>query len=158
MIHFGGFSPEEGVTLMSEQENTRIAEKFFEALNAHDLSRTKPLEAANYKSKAPGAPDAMDAEQSRAYTQGFITAFPDLNFELTQKIAQGEYVVINWIGRGTHNGNLRTPTGGTIPPTGKKAAVHGSTTYQITNGKVVRSWIFWDMVSLLSQLGLMPPM
>ena len=143
---------------MSVQENTSIAEKFFEAINAHDLNRTKPLEAPNYKSKATGFPDAMDADQARAYTQGFITAFPDLNFEISQKIAQGDFVVFNWIARGAHTGNLRTPTGSMIPPTGKKAAVHGSTTYEIKNGKAVRSWIFWDMVTLLTQLGLMPGM
>lgn len=143
---------------MTEEENTRIAEKFFKAINAHDLDRTKPLEAPNYKVKAPGAPEVMDADEARAYTQGFITAFPDLKFELTDKIAQGEFVVINWIARGTNTGNMRTPSGSIIPPTGKKAAVHGSTTYQIKNGKAVRSWIFWDMVTLLTQLGLMPVM
>jgi steroid delta-isomerase-like uncharacterized protein len=143
---------------MSEQENTRIAEKFFSAFNAHDLSQTKALEAPNYKAKAPGSPEAMTGDESRAYNQGFLTAFPDLNFELTEKIAQGDFVVINWIARGTHNGNMRTPAGGTIPPTHKKAAVHGSTTFEIKNGKAVRSWVFWDMVTLLTQLGLMPAM
>lgn len=143
---------------MAEQENTQIAKKFFKAFNDHDLNQTKALEAPNYKTKAPGAPEAMDGDQSRAYNQGFITAFPDLNFELTDKIAQDDFVVINWIARGTHTGNLRTPTGSVIPPTGKKAAVHGSTTFEIKNGKAVRSWVFWDMVTLLTQLGLMPGM
>jgi steroid delta-isomerase-like uncharacterized protein len=143
---------------MTEQENTNTAEKFFKAINAHDLERMKPFEAPNYKVKAPGAPEAMDADEARAYTQGFITAFPDLKFELTDKVAQGDFVVINWIARGTNTGNLRTPAGNLIPPTGKKSAVHGSTTYEFKNGKAIRSWIFWDMVTLLTQLGLMPPM
>ena len=143
---------------MAEQENLQIAKKFFQAFNAHDLSQTKALEAPNYKSKAPGAAEAMTGDQSRAYNQTFLTAFPDLNFELTDKIAQGDFVVINWIARGTHTGNMRTPSGSMIPPTGKKAAVHGSTTFEIKNGKAVRSWIFWDMVTLLTELGLMPPM
>ena len=143
---------------MSEQENIRIAEKFFEAINAHDLSQGTAFEAPDYMTEAPGAPGAMNADQTRAYTQGFIDAFPDLHFELRQKIAQGDYVVVNWVASGTHKGNLRTPTGDTIPPTGKRAVAPGSTTYQIRNGKAVRSWIYWDMVTMLAQLGLMPGM
>jgi predicted ester cyclase len=67
-------------------------------------------------------------------------------------------VVINWVATGTHNGGLRTPTGDTLPPTGKKASVPGSTTYQFKGAKVARSWVYWDMVTLLAQLGLMPGM
>ena len=141
---------------MTIQDNINIAEKFFGAFNAHDLNRTTALVAPNYKAKGPGAAGAMTADESRAYNQVFIDAFPDLNFELTDKIAQGDFVVINWIARGTHTGNLRTPTGGVIPPTNKKAAVHGSTTYEFKNGKAVRSWAFWDMVTLLTALGVMP--
>ena len=144
---------------MSEQENIRIAEKFFQAFNAHDLDRAKPFEASNYKFKVNGDPEpAMTADQSHAYIQVFFTAFPDLNFELTEKVAQGEFAVINWIARGTHTGNLRTPSGNVIPPTGKKSAVHGSSTYQIRNGKAVRCLVFWDVATMLMQLGLLPPM
>ena len=143
---------------MSEQENIRVAEKLFEALNAHDLSRGSDYEAADYRFEGPGANGALNRDQARAYTQGFLNAFPDLHFEVKQKIAQGDYVVINWVGSGTHNGPLRTPTGATIPATGRKATAPGSTTYQIKNGKAVFSQTYWDMVTLLAQLGLMPGM
>ena len=143
---------------MSEQENLRIAEKLINALNAHALNQGQGLQSDDYKFEGPGASQALDRDQSRAYTQGFIDAFPDLHFENRQKIAQGDYVVINWVASGTHTGPLRTPTGATIPPTGKKAIVPGSTTYQFKDGKAVRGWTYWDMVTLLAQLGLMPGM
>jgi steroid delta-isomerase-like uncharacterized protein len=144
---------------MSEFDNIRIAEKLFDAINAHNLDLGDSYEAVDYKFEGPGTErngGALNRDQARAYTQGFINAFPDLHFELTQKVAQGEYVVINWVGSGTHTGPLPTPTGDTLPATGKKATVAGSTTYQIINGKVVKGWTYWDMVSLLSQLGIMP--
>ena len=101
----------------------------------------------------------MNAEQNRMYTQNFLTAFPGSKFEVLHTIAQGDYVVVNWkAGGGAHTGPLHTPSGCTIPPTGKTATVVGSTTSQIKNGKITRSWTFWDMTSLLGQLGLMPPM
>ena len=146
---------------MSEFDNIRIAEKLFDAINAHDLNLGDSYQAVDYKFEGPGTGrngGALDQDQAKAYTQGFINAFPDLHFELKQKVAQGEYVVINWVGSGTHTGPLLTPTGGTLPATGKKATVVGSTTYQIKNGKAVKGWTYWDMVSLLSQLGMMPGM
>ena len=143
---------------MSELENTRIAEKFFEAINAHNLDLYPDLLAPDYRSEAPGAAAPQTEEESQAYNQGFLDAFPDLHFEIRHRIAQGDFVVINWVGTGTHNGPLRTPTGATIPPTGRRAVVPGSTTYQFKNGKAVHSWLHWDMVTLLAQLGLMPGM
>ena len=146
---------------MSEFDNTRIAEKLFDAINAHNLDLGDSYLAVDYKFEGPGTDlngGALDRDQAKAYTQGFINGFPDLHFEMKQKVAQGEYVVINWVGSGTHTGPLSTPTGDTLPATGKKAIVTGSTTYQIINGKVVKGWTYWDMVSLLSQLGMMPGM
>lgn len=143
---------------MSEQENIKAARAFFEAWNMGDLSKTAQYEADNYMGEAPGTPGPLNAEQTRAYNQTFLTAFPGSKFELLLTIAQGDYVVINWKASGVHTGPLQTPSGGSIPPTGKHATLMGSTTSQIKNGKVTRSWNFWDMASLLGQLGLMPPM
>ena len=146
---------------MSEFTNIQIAEKLFDAINAHNLDLGDSYLAVDYRFEGPGTDrngGALNRDQAKAYTQGFITGFPDLHFELKQKVAQGEYVVINWVGSGTHTGPLSTPTGDTLPATGKKAAIAGSTTYQIQNGKAVKGWTYWDMVSLLSQLGMMPGM
>ena len=126
---------------MSEFDNIKIAEKLFDAINAHDLNLGDSYQTVDYRFEGPGTPHnggALNRDQAKAYTQDFITGFPDLHFELTQKVAQGEYVVINWIGSGTHTGPLPTPTGDTLPATGKKAIVAGSTTYQIKNGKAVK--------------------
>ncbi len=143
---------------MSEQENVKVALAGFEAWNSHDLSKFDPLEAENIQVMGPGAPGPMNKEQSRMYNQGYLTAFPDIHFDVTLTIAQGDHVVVHWTGTGTHTGPMRTPSGSTIPPTGKKGVVSGSSTFEIKNGKIVRGWNFWDMTTLLGQLGLMPSM
>ena len=143
---------------MSEQENVKIAMKFFEALNAHDAGRSRDLQAADYKQESPGTPGEMNADQAEAYIQGFLEAFPDLHFDIRNTIAQGDYVVVNWMSSGTHTGGMRTPSGAVIPPTGKKGLVPGSTTYLIKGGKAIQAWVHWDMTTLLTQLGLMPSM
>lgn len=143
---------------MSEQDNIKAAHAFYEAWNAGDLSKTAPYEAADFMSEGPGAPGPMNAEKNRMYSQNFMSAFPGSKFEVLLTIAHGDYVVDHWKASGTHNGPLQTPSGGSIPPTGKKVTLMGSTTAQVKNGKITRSWTFWDMTSLLGQLGLLPPM
>jgi steroid delta-isomerase-like uncharacterized protein len=144
---------------MSEQENIQAAHAFFDAWNAGDLSKADAYNAADFMAEGPGALAPMNTEQNRMYSQNFKTAFPGAKFEVLLTIVQGDYVVTNWkASGGTHSGPLRTPSGGTVPPTGKSAVVMGSTTSQIKNGKIVRSWTFWDMAALLGQLGLLPPM
>jgi predicted ester cyclase len=143
---------------MSEQDNTKIAVKFFEGINSHIPGANREFQAPDYKQESPGAAGVMNTDQAEAYIQGFIEAFPDLHFDIRQTIAQGDYVVVNWMSSGTHTGGLRSPSGAVIPPTGKKGMVPGSTTYQFKGGKVVQSWVHWDMTTLLAQLGLMPGM
>lgn len=144
---------------MSEQDNIKAAHAFFDAWNSGDLSKADPYEAADFVAEGPGAPGPMSTEQNRMYTQNFLTAFPGSKFEVLLTIAHGDYVVTHWkASGGAHTGPLRTPSGGTIPPTGKTATVVGSTTSQLKNGKITHSWTFWDMASLLGQLGLLPPM
>ena len=143
---------------MSEQENVKAAHAFFDAWNAGDLSQTGAYETADFMAEGPGAPGPMNAEQNRAFNQVFLTAFPGSKFEATLTITSGDYVVTHWKASGTHDGPLQTPSGGSIPPTGKLVTVAGSTTSQMKNGKITRSWAFWDMSSMLIQLGLLPPM
>jgi steroid delta-isomerase-like uncharacterized protein len=144
---------------MSEQENIKAAHAFFDAWNAGDLSKSDPYQADDIIVEQPGAAGPMNREQSRMYLQNFLTAFPGSKFEVLLTITQGDYVVDHWkVSGGVHSNPLQTPSGGSIPPTGKTATVVGSTTALVKNGKVTHSWAFWDMTSLLGQLGLLPPM
>jgi predicted ester cyclase len=54
--------------------------------------------------------------------------------------ASGEHVVTQYTATGTHNGDLMG-----IPPTRRQAEVHGCTVAEIRNGKVVRSYVYWDI-------------
>lgn len=143
---------------MSEKENLACVERIFNALNSKDLDSTDDYYAPGYQFEGPGAPGAIDLDRSKEYIRGFLTAFPDLHFKLTTKVAQGDSVAVSWASSGTHTGPLGTPTGDTIPPTNKKTTVTGSSFYEFRNGKIINSQIYWDMASLLAQIGMMPGM
>ena len=143
---------------MSEQENIKASMSFFEAWNSGDLNKADLYNADNFMGEAPGGAGPMNNEQNKMYNQNFLTAFPGSKFEVLLTVVQGEYIVNNWRATGKNTGPLHSPSGAVIPPTGKMVNLVGSTTYQVKNGKVVRSWAFFDMTSLLGQLGLLPPM
>lgn len=143
---------------MSEQVNLRAARAFFDAWNSGDLNKADAYEADDFMAEGPGAPGPMTTTQNRTYVQNFLTAFPGSQFEEWLTVSEGEYVVTHWRISGTHSAPLHSPSGAAIPPTGKRVTLTGSTTSQIREGKVVRTWNYWDMASLLAQIGLLPPM
>jgi steroid delta-isomerase-like uncharacterized protein len=143
---------------MSEQENLKAANAFFEAWNSGNLRMSLAYLADDFKGEAPGSPAPLNGEQNLAYNQNFMTAFPGTKFKVLLTVMQGDYVVTNWTITGKNTGPLHSPSGAVIPPTGKTVTTNGSTTSQLRNGKIVYSWTFFDMAGLLGQLGLIPTM
>ena len=142
---------------MSAQENVRTAERTLASINSHNLDQDDALYTQDYQGDGPGNQGA-NRQQSKANTQVYLDAFPDLHFEVVRRIAQDNLVVLDWVSTGTHTGALRTPSGNSIPPTGKKGKIYGSTTYEFKDEKIAHSWTYWDRVAMLDQLGLLPPM
>ncbi len=138
------------------EDNVKVVETFFAALNDHDLNRMDQLRASSFEGGTIAG--TMNAERIHRYNETLISGFPDLHLEINLTVAEGDYVVANWTITGTHSGMFRTPSRVAIPPSGRPAAMVGSHIFEIKNGRIVRDWFYTDMVSLLSQLGLMPPM
>ena len=94
----------------------------------------------------------------RAFMKDFRAAFPDLNFWGTADlIAEGDYVVGQWEGGGTHTGRAFTDfLAGDLPAnTGRKMHFTGVTVLKIKDGKIVEEIGLDDGVTALTQLGLL---
>ncbi len=143
---------------MSEQENLNVVQANYDAFNAHDLEKLSQSWAADFLEEQTGEPVPFHGEQHRMFLQSYLTAIPDAHFDMTLLIAHGDYVFVHWTATGTHTGSLHTPTGSSIPATGKQVVLKASETYELKGGKISRLWGFFDRASLLGQLGLMPPM
>jgi predicted ester cyclase len=93
----------------------------------------------------------------KAFMTAFRAAFPDLNFWGTADlIAEGDYVVGQWEGGGTHTGPAFTDfLIGSLPAaTGRKMHFTGTTILKIVNGKIASEIGLDDGVTALTQLGL----
>ena len=139
---------------MSVEENKQIALSLFEALNARDLSLWSQHLAEDYTAEHPGVSVFLNKTTSMGYNQRFVTAFPDIHFEVLSVLAEGDHVLTHWTGNGTHTERLATVTGETIPPTRRRVRVSGAMLTKVRDGKIVGEWSYWDQLSLLAQLGI----
>jgi predicted ester cyclase len=97
-------------------------------------------------------------EDIKAFMTDFRAAFPDLNFWGTADlIAEGDYVVGQWEGGGTHTGPAFSDflVGGLPAATGRKMRFTGTTVLKVIDGKIVEEIGLDDGVTALTQLGLL---
>jgi predicted ester cyclase len=93
----------------------------------------------------------------RGFATEFRAAFPDLAFEGTADlIAEGDYVVGQWIGGGTQTGDEfdDMPMGGLPAGTGKEMRFTGITILKVEGGLITEEIGIDDGVAVLEQLGL----
>src|SRR5665213_3009913 len=96
-------------------------------------------------------------DEVRQFATKFRAAFPDLNFWGTADlIAEGDYVVGQWEGGGTHTGSAFSDfLMGSLPvATGRKMHFTGTTVLRLQNGKIAEEIGLDDGVTALTQLGL----
>ena len=94
----------------------------------------------------------------KAFMTDFRAAFPDLNFWGTADlIAEGDYVVGQWEGGGTHTGPAFGDfIQGSLPAeTGRKMRFTGITILKVVNGKIVEENGLDDGATALTQLGIL---
>ena len=94
----------------------------------------------------------------KAFMTDFRAAFPDMNFWGTADlIAEGDYVVAQWEGGGTHTGPaFKDLLAGALPAnTGKTMRFTGMTVLKLQDGKIVQEIGLDDGVACLTQLGLL---
>ncbi|MDQ0472134.1 ester cyclase [Labrys wisconsinensis] len=93
----------------------------------------------------------------KAFMTGFRSAFPDLEFWGTADlIAEGNYVVGQWEGGGTHTGPAFDDflVGALPAATGRRMHFTGTTVLKVLDGRIVQEIGLDDGVTALTQLGL----
>ncbi|HEY2447135.1 MAG TPA: ester cyclase [Rhizomicrobium sp.] len=92
----------------------------------------------------------------KAFMTDFRAAFPNLDFWGTADlIAEGDYVVGQWEGGGTHTGPAFDDflLGGLPAATGRKMHFTGTTVLKVINGKIVEERGLDDGLTAMTQLG-----
>ena len=98
-------------------------------------------------------------DEVRAFATEFRAAFPDLYFWGTADlIAEGDYVIGQWEGGGTHTGEAFSdlPVGALPAGSGKTMRFTGISVLRVENGMITEELGLDDGVTVLKQLELIP--
>lgn len=124
------------------------AEGWIAAWNSHDTTKWATYFTADvyYEDVTFGEISRGSAEASK-FAASFFADVPDLNLELVEASIEGNHGSIQWILRGTDKGVFKT---------GKKFQVRGASIITIDHGKISRSVDYYDLATIMKQVGVLP--
>jgi predicted ester cyclase len=145
--------------MSKEDDNKAVVERWFTEFwgKSPNLAVVDEIAAPDMLFKYSLHEPRRGREDIKAFITAFRAAFPDLNFWGTADlIAEGDYVVGQWEGGGTHTGPAFRDflIGGLPAATGRKLHFTGTTVLKVVNGKIQQEIGLDDGVTALTQLGL----
>ena len=138
---------------MSTEDNKALNRRFWEEVfNQKNLAAIDELCRADFVYHGAFGP-IRGSEAFKRFLQIYFGAFPDLHIRIEDQIAEGEKVVVRNTIMGTHQGALMG-----IAPTGKRVQISSIHVTRLVGSKSVEDWGNEDMLGLMRQLGVLPPM
>jgi predicted ester cyclase len=132
-----------------------LAAKYNQAFNSHDETTLRSLIAPNARFSAPGDVRLEGKDAVIGYSNSWMKALPDAKINVTHEIVSGPWIVQEFTFTGTHTGPLTGPMG-TIQATNRKVSGQSVSITRYENDLAVESRLYFDVVQLLTQLGVMP--
>ena len=138
---------------MSEMTNKEIVlRKWYQELwDKWNVSVADELFTPDYRLHVPGNPAPVNRESAKHVVTMFSKAFPDLQHTVDEIVAEGNTVAARWTVSGTHRGDFQG-----IPPTDKSVQLSGTTVHHLADGRIAETWLVFDTLELLQQLGAVP--
>src|SRR5258705_13102331 len=129
-----------------------VIEELTAAWTAHDTDKLLALctDDCVYEDVTMAAVN-RGKEELKAFAAVVFRAFPDFTMKLRSRFVAGNQAAAEWTMTGTHKGDLPG-----MPATGKSFSVRGASICELRDEKITRNSDYWDMVTFLKQVGLMP--
>jgi steroid delta-isomerase-like uncharacterized protein len=138
---------------MTLEENKARERRFAEEIiNKGNMAVAEALVAEDFVELDPFPGQAQGRQGLVDVITMMHTAFPDLQWTVAELVAEGDKVASYNIWRGTHQGVFLG-----IPPTGKRVTVPSMVFDYYVDGKLKESRILMNLMSLMQQLGVVPP-
>ena len=95
--------------------------------------------------------DVRGPEAFKTYNERYLAAFPDLQYDIHDMIAEDDKVVFRARMRGTHEGKFMD-----FEPTGQRFDAEGIIIARIEDGLIAERWASYDALGMMRQLGIVP--
>jgi steroid delta-isomerase-like uncharacterized protein len=136
---------------MSTEVNKAVVRRFFEVTNIAFMEGLADQRLApGYRLRFNSMPE-MGREEATSFYRSFFTAFPDLEHDIQDQIAEGDRVATRIVVRATHQGDFMG-----MPATGRVVEIRTINVHRIVDGRIVEQWVISDGVGPLQQLGALP--
>ena len=140
---------------MTAEQMQDVIERWLEAWNSHDPEAVSEMYIEDAISRDMGRDMALMGRGAIAESlTAYMEAFPDITWKVSRfgVDAERRTVYLEWHAVGTQEG----PYHG-IPATGRSVEVDGCIVFNLTaDGRIISDIGYWDVASMLRQLGLMP--
>jgi steroid delta-isomerase-like uncharacterized protein len=137
---------------MSTEENKAIIRRMTEGFyNQGNVDLAEHFFADSYVHHDPASPHVRNRDGLKASLRAFLAGCPDLHITTDQLLAEGDMVAKRWTYHATQSGDLAG-----MAPTGTRIAMSGLELFRLEDGKIAESWLGYDNLSLMQQLGIIP--
>lgn len=146
---------------MSEAAASDVLSRWYDAWNAHDVDAVSALMTEDVRYEDPSAPEPIlnGRRQVEEYVRAAFAAVPDLRLDKQEEWVTpgGAVIASSFRFSGTFQAPLTAPGLPPLAPTGGQLDILGMDRSEIRDGRLARHQIFWDMVELGRQMGVLPP-
>ena len=149
-----GISGCQGPAIDTVQANKQIVREAFEVVGSGDYQQMGEYIAQNYTRHCQATPDieVSSLEDFKEFIRQDRKIFPDQEMEVHKLVAENDLVAFWGTYQGTQTGQF-----GPFPPTDKRTTLDFSGIHRLQDGKIAETWITWDNLTVLRQLGHFPP-
>ncbi len=133
-----------------------VARESIESYNAGDFDRLRSLLADDFYEEELATQRRLEGADARVEAaQHWKQAFPDEHGTITGAYPSGNTVAIELTWEGTQRGPVATPDGQELPPSNKGFTVKSVQVIEIEHGKIKVLRHYFDLMTLLQQIGAM---
>ena len=144
---------------MSAEDNLNLMKTLDDSWNSQDLTVFRKRHAKECIIRWPNQPPTHGIEAHEQEALSFFKTFPDqhlVNNPYKTMIAQGDWTCTIAEFTGTMKGPMTMADGTVIQPTNKSFKVDFCTVAHWKNGEIVEENLFYDLMGMLSQIGVLP--
>ncbi|MGZ4210016.1 MAG: ester cyclase [Actinomycetota bacterium] len=133
--------------------NRRFYKEVFENRNVDAIDELLAENAVEHEQPPPGVEMKPGREGVKEFIKAYLEAFGPFSVQIHEMYQDGDTVITRATFTATHKGTF-----GGIPATGKTASVQGIDIVRFEGDRMAEHWGQLDVVGMLTQLGVIPPM
>ena len=139
-----------------EEQNKALVQRIHAEASRGNLGIIDEVLSPDYvrhcQAMPPEFQELRGTEEFKGFVADFVRAVPDCNDKIEFILADSNMVAYVTTTTGTQTGPM-----GNLPASGKEFTLTNIVIQRIEDDKIAETWISWDNVAMLTQLGFLPP-